>query len=238
MGSQIICNLMKILILTMCHQTNDENFDVFKKIWLDKIEILKNKNYSIDVKFLYCSEFDETTQNYIVNVDNLLSNCSEDYWTSLLKKVMNGFEYFINTDYDLVFKTNLSTIINFDLFYELCQKIFSEESYIYEGIIGEYENYSFCSGAGMLLNRKSVELILKNKNQIDDKWTDDIFIGFILNLNGVRPTNNFLNRFDILKSSTNVNESEIKKYSHIRIKIRQGLIDSEMSKKVFNFLYV
>jgi hypothetical protein len=102
---------MKILILTMCHQTNDEIFDTFKKIWLDKIEILKNKNYSIDVKFLYCSEFDEITHNYIINKNDLLSNCKEDYWTSLLKKIIYNMLNFIqlnkfselHNNYDIIF---------------------------------------------------------------------------------------------------------------------------------------
>jgi hypothetical protein len=36
---------------------------------------------------------------------------------------MSGFDYFIKNDFDLVFKTNLSTIINFEKFYEYCEQI-------------------------------------------------------------------------------------------------------------------
>ena len=43
-----------------------------------------------------------------------ITKCVENHWFSLILKVMSGFDYFNKNDFDYVFKTNLSTIINFD----------------------------------------------------------------------------------------------------------------------------
>jgi hypothetical protein len=128
----------------------DEIFDNYKHIWDIKISLIKEK-YPIDVLFLYSD--DKIENDYIVVGNKLISKCIENYWTALLTKVMNGFDYFKNNNYDLVFKTNLSTIINFDKFYEYCSSINTDEI-IYQGVTGSYLDYVFCSGAGMLLNQK------------------------------------------------------------------------------------
>ncbi len=215
----------------MSHE-GDETFKEYKKIWEQKINVINNNPF-IDVLFLYS---DENLDNEFIVVDNkLISKCEENYWQALLTKTINGFKYFANKDYDLVFKTNLSTIINFDKFYNYCSSIDCEK-FIYEGRIGVHLDYTFCSGAGMLLNKKTVNLVLDNTDKIDTTWTDDIFIGYILNkLNNIRPLENGLSRFDVL-SEIELNDT-IKNYTHVRIKIRRGDSDVLYSKKVFNLLY-
>lgn len=228
---------MKILILVMSHDTNDETFKTFKSIWDKKIQIFENRKISVNVKFLYCSETLKI-KDYIVENNNIITNCKEDYWSSLLKKVIYGFEFFEASNFDFVFKTNLSTIINIEKFLKYCEKKLQNRDYVYDGKFASYEDYLFCSGAGMLLNKNSVNLILKNKNLINEKWTDDIFIGYVLNkLNKIEPTYNGLNRYDIIKENTEINKNLIKSYSHIRIKIREKNLDSFYAKKIYNFLY-
>ena len=224
---------MKILILIMSHKTNDDVFINYKRIWDEQITNLNLPNFNF--KFLYSDN--NISDEYVVQGNNLITNCVEDYWVALILKVINGFDYFIQNDFDLVFKTNLSTIINFEKFYEYCEQISKSREFIYDGIVGNYQDYSFCSGAGMLLNKPSVNLILNNKWRLDDTWTDDIFIGFILNkLNDIKPNEGNISRFDIINKNTKFTKEDIINNTHIRVKVREHNLDIEYSNLVNKYL--
>ena len=219
----------------MSHETNDINFINYKRIWDEQISNLNYDKFNIEFKFLYSNE--SITEDYTIDGNNLITKCPENYWYSLALKVMSGFDYFVKNDFDLVFKTNLSTIINFEKFYEYCNQIHNTKEFVYDGVVGHYQDYSFCSGAGMLLNKKSANLVLDNKNQLNEIWTDDIFIGFILNkLNGIQPCGE-LTRFDIHHTNTEVTSDLVKLHSHIRIKVRSGNHDELFTNLVYNILH-
>lgn len=226
---------MKILILIMSHETSDPDFINYKRIWDEQISKLNYNKFNIEFKFLYSN--DTINEDYIIEGNNLITKCPENYWYSLALKVMSGFDYFIKNDFDLVFKTNLSTIINFEKFYEYCCQVNNSEEFIYEGVVGHYQDYFFCSGAGMLLNKKSVNVVLDNKNKLNEVWTDDIFIGFILNkLNNIAASKGNLNRYDILKENTHFTKEDILNSTHIRIKVRKDNLDTIYSNMVYNYL--
>jgi hypothetical protein len=225
---------MKILVLIMSHETTDSNFVNYKRIWDKQISNLDTTKFNIEFKFLYSDN--GISEEYLIKGDNLITKCVENYWYALLLKVMSGFDYFIQNDFDLVFKTNISTIINFEKFYEYCVQIPHSREFIYDGVVGQYQDYSYCSGAGMLLNKKSVFFVLNSKEYLNEQWTDDIFIGFVLNkLNGIQPCG-FLTRFDIIGPNTQVNEDVIKSSSHIRIKVRSGNLDEHYTNVVYSIL--
>lgn len=224
---------MKILVLIMSHKTDDNVFLNYKKIWEEQISNLKFPNF--EFKFLYSDN--DIPEEYKTQGNNLITKCVENYWNALLLKVINGFDYFIRNDFDLVFKTNLSTIINFEKFYEYCEQIPKSKEFIYDGIVGNYGDYHFCSGAGILLNKSSVNLILNNKWRIDNTWTDDIFIGFILNkLNGIVPNEGNINRFDIVNEQSQFSREDIINHTHIRVKIRINDLDIIYSNLVHDYL--
>jgi len=219
----------------MSHHSNEESFKTYKKIWDLKISKIKDK-YPIDVLFLYSDK--NINEKYKIDGDNLISRCEENYWGSLLTKVMNGFEYFQENEYDLVFKTNLSTFINVPVFYECCNKLSDEREYIYDGVFGDYEGFRFVSGAGMLLNKKCCQIILNNQNLITEKWTDDIFFGHVLNkLNKIEPNIGNLTRYDLVKPDIFFDHLSIKNYSHIRVKVRKGEWDSIYFNKLYDLLF-
>ena len=148
---------------------------------------------------------------------------------------MSGFKFFYNNDYDFVFKTNLSTIVNLKKLYDYISIINNEQT-VYEGVVGTYDNYKFCSGAGMLLNKKSVKIILENENLINSSWTDDIFIGYVLNkLNNIQPSYVGLNRYDVTENT--IVTEDLKNYTHIRIKIRKKNKDIYFTNEVFKKIY-
>jgi hypothetical protein len=228
---------MKILVLIMSHHTDDLVFVNHKKIWDKIINISENKKLPIDYMFLFSD--DNLNVNFVVKKNELFSNCVENYWDSLLIKSINGFEYFLKSDYDLVFKTNLSTIINLDKFYYVCNTInTSKRKFIYDGFVGSYDDYKFVSGAGMLLNKNTVDLILQHKNEISENWTDDIFFGFILNkTHNIEPLYGNLLRYDVIGQNQIINEPLTKLATHIRIKIRKNNQDILYTNQIYNILY-
>jgi CRISPR/Cas system CMR-associated protein Cmr5 small subunit len=228
---------MKILILVMSHITDDQVFKTYKEIWDKKVEIIKNNGYPVDILFLYSDNTIE--DNYIVKGNNLYTNCIENYWNSLLLKSISGFQYSVNKKYDLVFKTNLSTMININRFVDYCLNINNDIKYVYDGSVGSYKDYQFCSGAGLLLNNNSIGLLLDNIDKITSEWTDDIFIGYVLNkLNGITPNQGNMNRFNIVEDNyRNLTINDIEGYTHIRIKIRSNESDIFYTNLIFNLLY-
>lgn len=224
---------MKILVLIMAHSTNDNIFLNHKKIWEEQILSI-DKNI-INFKFLYSDE--NITDEYKIIDNNLISKCTENYWHSLAIKTLNGFDFFIKNKYDLIFKTNLSTIINFNKFIKYCENAIKSRDTIYDGIVGYANGYKFCSGAGMLLNKKTVHIVLQNKDKLNEKWTDDIFIGYILNkLNNINTNEGCMTRLDILNKYQNINKNEVLNASHIRIKIRDGDADIKYSNIIYQIL--
>jgi hypothetical protein len=89
----------------------------------------------------------------------------------------------------------------------------------------------------MLLNQESINIVLDNKDKISKKWTDDIFIGYILNkLYNISPCD-LLNRFDIVTPNKVVTENMVTSCSHIRIKIRIDDQDVHYTNLVYNILH-
>jgi hypothetical protein len=219
----------------MSHKSDDLVFQNYKKIWDDQIKKLNYSKFNFEFKFLYCDN--EIDEDYKIIGNELISKCVEDYWYSLILKLMNGLDFFIKNDFNFVFKTNLSTIINFEKFYEYCNNIPKHRDLVYDGIVGNYEDYYFCSGAGILLNKKTVDLILSNKSLLNNSWTDDIFIGFILNkLNKIEPNVGKISRFDIVSDKQTFNKQNILNNTHIRIKVRKNNMDINFSNIVYNYL--
>lgn len=227
---------MKILVLIMAHYTQDEVFEKYKKIWDKIIRISKTQNLPFKFLFLYSDE--NIKEEYIISDDCLISKCVENYWDSLLIKTINGFDFFISNDFDLVFKTNLSTVLNLENFKNYCLETYKSDRYVYDGLIGQYKNFKFVSGAGMLLNKKSVNLILNNKSEVSKDWTDDIFFGYILNnKNNIIPTYGELKRYDLIYSGQSIDISQVRSATHIRVKVREGNKDVEFINRVYEILY-
>lgn len=219
----------------MSHETTDSNFVNYKRVWDEQISKLDTSKFNIEFKFLYSDN--NISEEYSIQGNNLITQCFENYWFALILKVMSGFDYFSKNDFDLVFKTNLSTIINFEKFYQYCEQIPQSREFVYDGVVGHYHDYSYCSGAGMLLNKSAVNIVLNSKEHLNESWTDDIFIGFILNkLNNIEPCGQ-LTRFNIIETNAQITEDDIKSHSHIRIKVRSGNHDELYTNMVYGILH-
>ncbi len=226
--------MKKILFIVLYHTNEDPVLKNFKEVWEKKVFFLEQK--SCKVLFLQCNNFVE--KDYVISSNNMFITCFENYWDSLLKKTLAGLEFFIDSNYDLVFKCNISTFINIGPFLDYCDKLPDERYYIYDGVVGERENYFFCSGAGMLLNKNSCKLILENKELINTEWTDDIFFGFVLNkINSLNVNEGNLKRLDLLIPNLDINKSFVDKFTHIRVKVKKDNWDTIYFEKLFNLIY-
>jgi len=220
---------MKALLLVMSHYTDDPVFKVYKEVWDGIANIIQQRNIPIDVYFLY-SKSVKNDGSYSVVGNEIITDCENNYWYALLQKVYSGFSFFLEKDYDLVIKTNLSTFVNIKKLHEHLSGLDLTSQYIYEGIVGEWKGIYFCSGADMTLNRRAVQLVVDASSEMTPEWTDDIFIGFILYKNNhIQPVCKPFERYDIIHQDPihehKLINGELAPYRFIRVKIRNEDMD-------------
>lgn len=114
----------------------------------------------------------------------------ENYSTWLLLGQRNGalFEWFLkHTDYDFLYTTNSSSYIIKKNLLAIVQD-FDKKDNVYAGfLMPENQKIQFVSGAGRLLSRSCVELIVKNWRRYSHNNIEDVCLGNFLRDLGVRP---------------------------------------------------
>ena len=93
-----------------------------------------------------------------------------------------------NLDFDYLFRTNTSSYINIEVLQKYISDLnLNEENYLYSGIpinlikSTTNEEIKFVSGAGILFNRNTLELLVSEEAFFDhDEW-EDVGIGKLLN---------------------------------------------------------
>jgi hypothetical protein len=110
----------------------------------------------------------------------------ESYIPGILQKTLETFEFFRNDldKYDYVVRSNVSTIIRFDILSDDlkknpvdygCAVCWGADKV--EGHEKLDHNYVFSSGTSIILSSKTVKHIINNKDQIDKTIIDDVSIG-------------------------------------------------------------
>ena len=100
-----------------------------------------------------------------------------------------------NIDYDFIFRTNTSSFVNTMELKNYILANLIEKEYVYCGIplVRDYKEsdkkINFLSGAGIILNKKTVQLILKKKEQWDHNEWEDVSLGKLLGENNIPFTN-------------------------------------------------
>lgn len=112
------------------------------------------------------------------------------------RRNLSLFKFFIEeTNCDFLFQTNTSSYVNCENLMQLLNN-FESETDLYAGYIVEPDSVrKFVSGAGRLMSRKTVELILKNYKKYPHDNLEDVSIGDFLRTHGVTPVE--LPRLDI-----------------------------------------
>ena len=99
----------------------------------------------------------------------------------------------LNEQVDFIWHSNISTYLNLDRM-QYCLNDVSSSLY-YAGVIGEYDDFTFVSGASVCLGRDTAELIISHRNEWDFSLPWDVALGKLLHSLSVLPT--FIDRVDL-----------------------------------------
>lgn len=136
-----------------------------EETWLDI-------NNSLIDYIIYYGSSEEKLENkelYLKCKDGL----NDKKQNNITKKTIKMFEFALkNYNFEFMFRTNLSSYVDLNFFLEYIDKIESRNCYM--GYIGYHEKIAFASGAGILLSRDMVELLVNKQSMIDKDLIDDL----------------------------------------------------------------
>ena len=149
------------------------------------------KKHNIDT--LYYTFSNTIIDDYEVHDDILYIKGNESKIPGILDKTIKAFEYIqpYLDKYDYVVRSNISTIINFDLLKEQLMKTPIEYGgglafnlqwlHPESGVIDKtHWNKKFASGTSIILSNSLVKRILDNKQYIQYDLIDDVAIGVLI----------------------------------------------------------
>lgn len=202
---------MKILILVLSSDTypSKRNKRAIKETWA------KNRQEGVRIIF-YSAGSDNKLIGNELTVKSGLNTSDIGY------KTIKAFEWCKeNLEFDFIFRTNTSSYIDIENLVNYINLLQSAEEYIYHGLIASLpknenrEKIDFVSGAGILFNKNVIELLVKNKDNINfDEW-DDVALALFLKKYNIYPTEG--KRFDI---KGNIFKLKIdKSFYHFRCRI-------------------
>ena len=168
---------MKILIMVSSHNDNgiyDRLVDTIRNTWDSEIVD--------DIRTLYYYNDSKLDSIKIYN-DEIFLPCGGGV-DKIGYKILLSFEYILNNiEFDYVFKTNCSSYINKKLLKNLAKDM--PRNKLYAGFLGYHDGIKFISGAGNLISKDLVELILNNKDKWNHSLMEDVAIGKILMDNNI-----------------------------------------------------
>lgn len=202
---------MKTLILVLSSSTypSARNKRAIKETWA------KNVHEGVEVIFYSAGK------NEKFNGDELIVECGEDT-SDIGFKTIKAFEWCTkNLDFDFIFRTNTSSYIEVKNLVNHISTLKPEIEHLYQGFkasLPKNENRNkidFVSGAGILFSKSVIELLVKNKNEINyDEW-DDVAFALFLKKHNIYPREG--NRFDIKGNIFKLNID--KSFYHFRCRI-------------------
>jgi hypothetical protein len=172
---------LKILILVLSSKTypSSRNKKAIKKTWGS------NLKDNFEIMFYESGETEKI-------IDNTLFVETDTSSKNLGYKLLLALDWCIkNTDYDFIFRTNTSSFVNTIELENFITNNLINKDYVYCGmpLVRDYKDsdkkINFLSGAGIILNKKTTQLILdKRKNWDHSEW-EDVSLGKLLSENGV-----------------------------------------------------
>lgn len=177
--------MLKILHLVL--YSKDIHYD---KMYHITREFYKKFSENVET-FYYCYSEKTDFHDPYIDKDILFLFGSETRIPGILKKTIDAMEYFRGRDYDYMIRSNISTIIRFDL---LIQRLMASPLDYGAGIVWTirwtepqdglvddlYLGYRFCSGTSIVFSRQLVKKIIKNKEKLCFEVIDDVALGILI----------------------------------------------------------
>jgi len=228
------------ILVQVLHSNTDPIYSVFAEL------LLQNpRPDSVTLQFLVPA-MDST--NYLLQSGDqrpVLGSLQDNLTSSLIERTLLGLEYFISGTYDFVFRTNLSSILLYPRLLDLVTK-FSPLERVYAGYVGHVQTVvagkpqvlPFCSGAGLLLTKKTAELVLERRARVPHTIVDDLWLA--MTLRDIQPIP--LERFDIISlcrfdtELLKVIASHIKNSNIHHVRIKSPVSRSKLDPLIYKFL--
>lgn len=122
---------------------------------------------------------DEYTSEYLLEENNFYYNKEESY-ELILEKTVSFFEFcLLNLNFDYIFRTHIGSYIDLPLMKKHFESLNLDIENVYCSYPGVYQGQPYGSGAGFLISKDLVELIVKNKEKLKN-GIDDVEIGKLL----------------------------------------------------------
>jgi len=175
----------QISIINLVLYSNNEEYDEMYKLTKNYYKKFNN------VTTIYYKFNDNNTEEYELVDDILNIKGSETYVPGILEKTIKAFQY-VNNNYkfDYIIRSNISTIINFDL---LCQQLETNPiEYggkklvlwiinIPDGIIDTtYFGTEYAAGTSIILSKNTVNEIINNKDKLLYNIIDDVSLKLLI----------------------------------------------------------
>ena len=176
---------LKILILVLSSKTypSSRNKKAIKKTWGSNLQ----DNFKII--FYESGEVEKI-------IDDTLFVETDTSSKNLGHKLLLALDWCSrNIDYDFIFRTNTSSYVNTKELENYISNNLIDKEYSYCGIplVRDYKEsdkkINFLSGAGIILNKKTTQLILNKKKNWDHNEWEDVALGKLLEENGIPFTN-------------------------------------------------
>ena len=155
----------KIIILII----SSGNFDQYKDmhaIWEKYMNTHKN------ITAFFIENNDSLNQEVVVDKDKNTIYCkgSESYVPGILNKTIKSINHCLqNFDFDYIYRTNLSSVLNLNKLYSYLQN----NTVDYAGQHME----TFISGSGIILSKEACKKLIQDKSLINNMEPDDVAIG-------------------------------------------------------------
>jgi len=159
----------KIIILIIS-SNNIQYYKSMRDIWR------KYMNNHPNITSFFIENDTSINKEIIVDKKNntIFYKDEESYIPGILNKTIKVIDYCIkNFDFDYIYRTNLSSVINFDKLYSYLQ---NNNNIDYAG----HDYAKFISGSGIILSKKTCQILIEDISLINNKEPDDLAIGLKL----------------------------------------------------------
>lgn len=254
--------MKKIAILVIAAFNQEVYKHYINTYWTDLINYTNKHKPNISIYLLFDRDMDlanyESIRGNIIvdgntNYNGFVKEKQGNFIPGILSKTVYAFEK-LQQDVDVIFRTNLSSMIHLPKF----EKYVKENDILYSGAyswtnalrshlvylgkigpkesiksledLAEYEGNTFISGCGYFLNKKEINHILEHKEKIRYDIIDDVSIGLMLK--DFKILHNFLMKVD--KSDTQ--EIVLEKLAKDNIHVRLEHLPLEKAKEVYHII--
>jgi hypothetical protein len=192
-----------------------------------------------NIKSYFIKFNNKLDKNVLLKDDTIFIKGYESYIPGCLLKTFESIKYLLSVeDFDYVFRTNMSSVVDLNKLYNLLHNYNKD----YSGVIGiaiHNNNIKFASGAGMLLSKYFCEFLINNSHLLNYTLLDDVSIGLFSQNNNIQLYP--LTRFEAFNYTQNVElitKELISEYYHFRCKDENNPINTiALMEKVINIIY-